>query len=80
MAVSGKMPRKLSGFVICSYLKYSEFIAVIETGMHSSKLGNYVKGVSFLNRRYTIRKGWVPFLSKMVGLDLGADTPPVKLC
>lgn len=27
-----------------------------------------------------MRKGRVPFLSKMVGLDLRAGTPPVKLC
>ena len=38
------MSSKRSGFVICSYSKYSEFIAVIETGMQSFKLGSYVKG------------------------------------
>ena len=55
-----KEPRKLSGFVIYSYLKESAFTAVKRDAMLQTRS---VKGVPFVNRRYT--KG-VPFLPKMV--------------
>ena len=49
-------------------------------GMQSSRQG--VKGVSFVNRRYTKR---VPFSRKMVlkrgkGLELGAGPSSINIC
>ena len=55
-----KEPRKLSGFVIYSYLKESAFTAVKRDAKLQTRS---VKGVPFVNRRYT--KG-LPFLPKMV--------------
>jgi len=54
-----KKSRKCSGSVIYSYFVDSAFIAV----KRNAELTNYVKGVLFINIRYT--KG-LPFLSKMV--------------
>jgi len=56
--MAGKKSRKRSGFVIYSYLKDSAFAAV-ERG--ADFLTRHVKGVPFVNRRYTIRKCYLFF-------------------
>ena len=70
-------PRTRSIFVIDSYLKDSAFTAVKRDAKFYTR---YVKGVTFVNRRYT--RG-VPFCQTGVfkgkELDLRAETPRINI-